>query len=207
MAVDVGLFVSLLFVVVVEIGGIARSLDLERISEEKLPPFFVGLFFLLDTSSRQRRVSIPQLGRFNFLHGANLAIVFIGFGLVTSTTSGTTGLLIALVTFVVWALIPLLEVDEYEAILVDGYRPVSYYHHVFLVSVAALFVSGYDALWATALAPLLPAVLRPVVLGGVSVALYYAMLFGFLAHLERELDRVDSPRLPDALTRTDVESG
>mgnify|MGYP007091090703 CR=1 FL=1 len=104
MTVDIGLFVSLLFVVVIEIGGIARSLDLERISEEKLPPFFIGLFYLLDTGSQQQQVTIPQLGRFNFLHGANLAILFIGYALVTETTTGLTGFLISLVTFVVWAL-------------------------------------------------------------------------------------------------------
>ncbi len=201
--VDIELFVSLLFVVIIEIGAIARSLDLERISEEKLPPFFIGVFYLLDTSARQQQVSVPQLGRFNFLHGANLAILFLGFVLVTETTEGLTGLLIALITVIVWALLPLLEVDEYEAILIDGYRPVSYYHHVLTVLLAAGVIYGYDTLWTVL--PLVPpaGMFKYLPLVVACLILYYIMLFGFLTHLERELDRTDTDRLPNKITLTD----
>lgn len=202
MTVDIGLFVSLLFVVVIEIGGIARSLDLERISEEKLPPFFIGLFYLLDTGSQQQQVTIPQLGRFNFLHGANLAILFIGYALVTETTTGLTGFLISLVTFVVWALIPLLEVDEYEEILIDGYRPVSYYHHVLVVSVSAILMYSYDSVWEFIVGTSVPQLAKNGILIVICVSLYYVMLFGFLKNLERELDRIDSEKLPDKVTQT-----
>ncbi|NHN40972.1 hypothetical protein G9C85_04885 [Halorubellus sp. JP-L1] len=202
MAVDISLFVSLLFVVVVEIGGIARSLDLETISEQKLPPFFVGLFFLLDTGS-QDAVGVPQLGRFNFLHGANLGILMLGFVLVSTSLTGLTRLLVSIITFVIWALLPLLEVDEYEAILIDGYRPVSYYHHAIVSLATALLIYEYDSLW-SALAPATaPSILQPAGLLVVCIAGYYVMLFGFLKHLERELDREDTGRLPDRLTRTD----
>ncbi len=201
--VNIELFVSLLFVVIVEIGAIARSLDLERIAEQKLPPFFIGVFYLLDTGSSQQTVSIPQLGRFNFLHGANLAILFVGFVLVTETTTGLTGVLIALVTVIVWALLPLLEVDEYEEILIDGYRPVSYYHHVIVVLVAAVMIYSYDSLWALLPIATSNSWLRYIPLIILCLILYYIMLFGFLKHLERELDRTDTDRLPDKITRTD----
>lgn len=202
MIANIELFVSLLFVVIVEISAIARSLDLERISEEKLPPFFIGLFYLLDTKSTEQTVSVPQLGRFNFLHGANLAILFLGYVLVAETVNGIAGVLILLVTFVVWALLPLLEVDEYEEILVDGYRPVSYYHHVVVVAVAALLVYFYDALWQMIAPASAPSTLRVGLLAVFCVGLYYVMLFGFLKHLERELDRRDTNRLPNKITRT-----
>lgn len=202
MAVDISLFVSLLFVVVIEIGAIARSLDLERISDQKLPPFFIGLFYLLDTGSQQR-VRIPQLGRFNFLHGANLAILMVGFVLVTETITGTTGVLVSVITVIVWALLPLLEVDEYEEILIDGYRPVSYYHHVAVVAVTSLLIYFYDRLW-NGLAPAgAPNALQGAVLVVLCAGLYYLMLFGFLTHLERELDRQDTDRMPNRITRTD----
>ena len=200
MAVDISLFVSLLFVVIVEIATVARELDLERISKDKLPPFFVGLFYLLDSGSQQQ-VTIPQLGRFNFLHGANLAMIILGFVLVTDTTSGRTGALIALVTFVVWALVPLLEVDEYEEIVADGYRPVSYYHHVFVTALTALFIYFYEPGWTLLAAGTLPAIARvPIFVAGCLLG-YYVSLLWFLKHLERELDRTDTGRLPDRLTQ------
>lgn len=202
MAIDIGLFVSLLFVVVIEISAIARSLDLERICEEKLPPFFIGLFYLLDTGSSQQKVSIPQLGRFNFIHGANLAILFLGFALVVENTSGITGLLISLVTFVVWALLPLLEIDEYEQILIDGYRPVSYYHHVLMIVIASLMIFSYDMIWSV-IPYSVPTLVENLLLFAICVLLYYIMLFGFLKHLERELDRKDTDRLPNKITQTD----
>lgn len=204
MTVNIELFVSLLFVVIVEIGAIARSLDLERISEQKLPPFFIGLFYLLDTGSDQQTVSIPQLGRFNFLHGANLAILFLGFVLVTETTSGLTGFLISLVTVIVWGLLPLLEVDEYEEILIDGYRPVSYYYHVCVVVIAAVVVYSYEFIWSVLVPQTVPPFVQSLSLAVVCLLLYYSMLFGFLKHLERELDRTDTDRLPNKVTRTDA---
>lgn len=202
---SIEIFVSLLFVVVIEIGGIARSLDLERISEEKLPPFFIGLFYLLDTGSRQQRVSMPQLGRFNFLHGANLAILFLGFVLVTETTSGLTGLLISLITFIVWALIPLLEVEEYEEILIDGLRPVSYYHHVLLVTLSAVLIYSYEGAW-NFFVGLPSQLVKYGILAVLCIALYYVMLFGFLRNLERELDRTDAKNLPNKITKTQPQS-
>jgi hypothetical protein len=202
MAVDISLFVSLLFVVVIEIGAIARSLDLERIADQKLPPFFIGLFYLLDTGSQQT-VSVPQLGRFNFLHGANLAILMVGFVLVTETVTGITGLLVSVITVIVWALLPLLEVDEYEEILIDGFRPVSYYHHVLVVAATALVIYSYDGLWRRFAPASAPQHLEAVGLFVVCVPLYYVMLLGFLKHLERELDRRDTDRLPRRISRTD----
>ena len=203
--VSFGWFISFLFLVVIEIGGVARSLDLERISEQKLPPFFIGLFYLLDTGSQQQQVTIPQLGRFNFLHGANLAIIFLGYVLVTETTAGSTGILFSLITYVVWAILPLLEVDEYEDILIDGFRPVSYYHHVLVVSATAIYIYFYDSLWAAVDVGLRSPVLKDGFLIVSCIALYYLMLFGFLKELERELDRIDNGKLPDKVTRTDPE--
>jgi hypothetical protein len=203
--VSFGWFISFLFLVVIEIGGVARTLDLERISEQKLPPFFIGLFYLLDTGSQQQQVTIPQLGRFNFLHGANLAIIFLGYVLVTETTTGSTGILFSLITYVVWAIIPLLEVDEYEDILIDGFRPVSYYHHVLVVSATAIYIYFYEYIWEVIEIDVGFPLLKDAVLIVSCIFLYYIMLFGFLSELERELDRIDNEKLPDKITRTDPE--
>jgi|GEM_PF-3176357 len=203
--VSFGWFISFLFLVVIEIGGVARSLDLERISEQKLPPFFIGLFYFLDTGSQQQQVTIPQLGRFNFLHGANIAIIFLGYVLVTETTTGSTGILFSLITYVVWAILPLLEVDEYEDILIDGFRPVSYYHHVLVVSAAAIYIYFYDYIWSAIEIEGFTPVFKDVFLIISCIILYYLMLFGFLKELERELDRIDNKKLPDKITKTDPE--
>jgi hypothetical protein len=117
-------------------------------------------------------------------------------------TAGRSGLLIALVTFVIWALLPLLEIDEYEEILIDGFRPVSYYHHVLVVVLASLWIYSFEPLWSM-IPYAAPAFAKQVVFLGVCIALYYTMLFGFLKHLERELDRIDSDRLPNKITLTD----
>lgn len=198
--VSFGWFISFLFLVVIEIGGVARALDLEEIAEQELPPFFIGLFYLLDSGSQQR-VQIPQLGRFNFLHGANLAIIFLGYVLVTDTTTGSTGALFSLITFIVWALLPLLEVDEYENVLRDGLRPVSYYYHVIVVTVTSVFVFAYDDIWATLVGTAPYPWAKQAVLVVVCLCLYYVMLFEFLKQLERELNRGDNERLPDRITR------
>lgn len=179
------LFIPLLFLVVTEISAIARDLDLKSIASDELPPFWIGLFYALD-SAPDGRVDIPQLGRFNFIHGANLAIITLGFVLVTATTDGFSGQVVALLTWIVWVMLPVLEVDEYEAILETG-RPVSFYHHFAVSTVAALFAYFYDdALRALSVSR--TAVTTAAFAAGL-VALYYAALYGFLALLKRELDR------------------
>jgi hypothetical protein len=179
------LFIPLLFLVIMEISAIARDLDLRRIADEELPPFFVGLFYFLD-SGPQERVGIPQLGRFNFIHGANLAIITLGFVLVSETTTGFSGHVVALLTWIVWALLPVFEVDEYEEILAAG-RPLSFYHHAALSTVGAAFLYSFESLrGVVGLPPGLPSTVA-VVVG--SLVVYYAALYGFLALLEGELER------------------
>lgn len=179
------IFIPLLFLVVTEIGAIARNLPLKRIADEELPPFWIGVFYWLHSDPNER-VRIPQLGRFNFIHGANLAIITLGFILVTDTTSGFTGHVVALLTWIVWMMLPIFEVDEYEAILETG-RPVSFYFHVLVGSANALFIYFFDGVLDAFSVPSSTATAVAFFIG--NVVLYYASLYGFLVLLKQELDK------------------
>lgn len=179
------LFIPLLFLLITEISSIARDLDLEKIASDELPPFWVGLFYFLYSDPRER-ITIPQLGRFNFIHGANLAIITLGFVLVTETTGGFSGDVIALLTWIVWVMLPVFEVDEYEAILETG-RPISYYIHFAVSTVAGLFIYSYDGVL-NAISVTRTFVTTATFTVGV-IVLYYAALYGFLVFLKRELDQ------------------
>lgn len=187
----ISLFVPVLVLVVVEISQAAREYDLVRIARRKQEPFFYSLFYALHQSS-QRLVPIPQLGPFNFVHGMNLGILYLGFATTVTVSSGTTELITCLILWVVWVFFPVLEVDEYVHIMDDPrVGPRSFLFHSVISTIAAIFLFSVASMipastptWnqAVGLAPF--AVL--------AIFVFYADLWGFLVLLEEELETSSS---------------
>lgn len=189
-SVTVSIFVPLLVLVVVEISQSAREFELQRIARRKQEPFFYGTVFALDRLP-QEYIPTPQLGPFNFIHGMNLGILYLGFTLTVTTATGRIRILTGLVLFVFWLLFPMIEVDEYVLIMDDPETsPMSFlYHSVLTTLVAAvIFLFGGNVRLPTELGNIQPGfVVFVLVVGG----LYYACLIGYLDLLESELERAD----------------
>ena len=183
----VSIFVPVLVLVVIEISQTARDFDLVEIAKKKQEPFFYGVFYLLD-SSEQGYVRIPQLGPFNFIHGMNLGILFLGYLLVVTTSSGSTRVITALIVWLFWVLFPILEVAEYVELMdTSDSEPFSFLFHAIMTTVAAAVIFGYGIgieRWI---------ILNLFSIGGfvlLVLAIFYTSLFGYLSLLERELEAV-----------------
>lgn len=186
----VSVFVPLLILVIIEISQVAREFDLQEIAKRKQEPFFYSVFYLLDRSS-QDRISIPQLGPFNFVHGMNLGILFLGYTVTLSTSTGRIQILTGLVVFLFWVLFPMVEVNEYVRIMDDpNVQPVSFLYHSILTTIAAAII-----LASIRMLDVLGMVDEPIFLVGwiaLIVLLYYGSLLGFLNRLELELETTES---------------
>jgi len=186
----VSIFVPVLVLVIVEISQAAREFDLLAIARSKQEPFFYSVFYLLDQSS-QELISIPQLGPFNFIHGINLGIIYLGYTLTITTSTGTVQLITGLFVYLFWVLFPMIEVNEYVAIMDDpDIGPLSFLYHSIFTTIAAGFIYIYGNIINE------PAELlrNQLEFGGfvfICILLYYTSLMGFLILLERELESTD----------------
>ncbi|ELZ96031.1 hypothetical protein C440_05557 [Haloferax mucosum ATCC BAA-1512] len=123
MAVDSGsLVLPLIVLVIVELSGVARDVDLKKAVLSDYPPI---LFSFLDGGME----IIPRFGRFNFIHGMNTTLILFGVLLLSGDTLGL-ALLSSMILFVVWVALPLLEVKEYDDILATGTSPTSIHWHL-----------------------------------------------------------------------------
>ena len=78
MAETISVFVPLLFLVVTELSSIAREIELkEMCGEEEAEPFILGLFPEFK-EALGGLLTVPQLGHFNFIHGANFLLLALG---------------------------------------------------------------------------------------------------------------------------------
>lgn len=187
---SISIFVPLLVLIIVEISQVAREFDLVAIAEKKQEPFFYSVFYLLDQSS-QDIIKIPQLGPFNFIHGMNLAILYLGFTLIVTSSGGSRQVIIALIVWLFWVLVPVLEVKEYVIIMDDpNVGPISFLYHSIVTTIAAIgiFMFG-DAVITSSQGWVLQQPLVLYILG--VVVLFYADLIGFLTLLEGELERAE----------------
>lgn len=188
----VSLFVPVLVLVVVEISQAAREYDLLRIARRKQEPFFYSLFFALHRSSQQL-VPIPQLGPFNFVHGMNLGILYLGFATTVTVGRGTTELITCLILWIVWVFFPVLEVDAYVEIMDDPrIGPRSFLFHSVVSTIAALYL-----FYVASLIPPAPTWDQGVAVApfiAVAVLVFYVDLWGFLVLLEDELETATALR-------------
>lgn len=121
-------FVPLVFTVVAQLGALARSAGSGGETLRGRPPV------LLPDGSRL----VPALGRMNVLHAVNVALLANAFVLVRALDDGLLQGVLTLLVAVVWAALPLVEVDEYGDVLDAGCYPTSlYYHAITTLSVVA----------------------------------------------------------------------
>jgi uncharacterized membrane protein len=184
---SISVFVPVLVLVIVEISQAAREFDLREIAHTKQEPFFYSLFYLLDQSS-QDRIRIPQLGPFNFIHGMNLGVLFLGYSLTITTSQGSMRIITGVIVWLFWVLFPILEVNEYVEIMENPeVGPVSFLYHSVVTTIAAgiiyFFAVVLDIISQTDTN--LQLFVSFVLL---TIFLYYVDLLGFLNLLERELE-------------------
>lgn len=186
----VSIFVPVLVLVIIEISQAAREFDLRGIANSKQEPFFYSVFYVLDQSS-QEMIRIPQLGPFNFVHGMNLGILYLGFTLTITTSTGNVRTITGLIVYLFWVLFPMIEVNEYVSIMDDPEKgPVSFLFHSVMTTIAAGIIFVYGGI-INEPTELLPSQLELGVFVLVLVIVYYASLIGFLSLLEGELESTE----------------
>jgi hypothetical protein len=127
----------LLFLVVLELSSIARKIDLSDVVEEEH-----GFLLFPDSEMLEGK---PKLGRFNFIHGANT--ILLSFGLILIVNSGSEiSVLLGVLTWVIWVLLPVVEVEDYGALLARNISYSSLQLHIISVTVASGYIAGYDAI-------------------------------------------------------------
>lgn len=135
------LVVPLLFLVVLKLCDIAREINLEKTQGNA--PWDVPLW-----SNYGWGASLPSLGRFNYIHFINYFLLLSAFYFtLASLESGTIRTMLLVFILLIWALLPIFEVQEYDNIppKVDGEWPSSFRHHylyVFFVMLSILVIYG-----------------------------------------------------------------
>lgn len=138
MAETVSVFVPLLFLVVTELSSIAREINLKNSINRK--PLVLG-FAPEFVEELNEFLTVPKLGHFNFIHGANFVLLSLGMFMVVILSDSIITYILATMIWIVWALLPIFEVSEYESILDNG-KPFSFVIHVFLTTICAGFIVG-----------------------------------------------------------------
>lgn len=123
------LVVPLLFLVVLKLCDIAREIDLKKTHGNA--PWDVLMWSSYGWGAR-----LPSLGRFNFIHFINFFLLLYAFHFTyNNLNSGNTRLMLLVFIVLIWGLLPILEVQEYDDIPPekDGDWPASFRHHFFYV--------------------------------------------------------------------------
>ncbi|GGM50632.1 hypothetical protein [Haloarcula argentinensis] len=135
MATDLNsLLLPIILLVVVELSGVAREVDLEEAVVKDYPPIFLP--------SEEFSI-IPHFGRFNFIHGLNTTLILFGV-LLLSGPNSQLPVISALILSVVWIALPVLEVEEYDDILLEGESATSIHWHTGGGIIAITYAVMYD---------------------------------------------------------------
>ena len=120
MATDIGsLTLPIIVLVVVELSSVAREVSLEEAVVNQYPP----LIF------QKENILLPNLGRFNFIHGMNASLLIFGV-YILSANSFRLAIISSLILFIVWVALPMLEIDEYDDILAERESIRSVHWHI-----------------------------------------------------------------------------
>lgn len=128
------LILPILVLIVVELSSIAREVDLKKAVNNDHPPL------LLPNSTG---AIIPNLGRFNFIHGFNTTLILFG---VFSLSHPRVDLpfISSLILFVLWAALPMLEVDEYDDLLEASVPIRSVHWHIVSGAIAIPYIAIFQ---------------------------------------------------------------
>lgn len=136
----------LLFLVVTQLAQVGRKVDLQAALAEGRNPLGVPI---LDSIP-----GVPPLGQFNFIHGVNLVQLTIGLILVTTINNGVLRDGLTVLTWSMFVILPVLEVNTYDSILswqttpialpVTGWPFYSFHAHLILSTVLTSYIVLMD---------------------------------------------------------------
>lgn len=132
----IGLFVPVLFLVVMEISKLTREIDLTEALENDRSPLLLGEL----SKNFPKFLQVPPFGRFNFLHGANVLLLCFGLFLVVENASGATEAVLVAMIWFVWVLLPLFEVSGYEDVLDRNQHSFSFFIHAGASTAVVVYV-------------------------------------------------------------------
>jgi len=167
--------IPLTLLVILELASVARDIDLlELLKQDPKPIIGLPLSPLVD---------IPPLGRFNLIHALNTVILFYleyfvltGIGPSSPRTSIDIALTSVIIIWLVWVVLPLLEVEEYDSILRYTERPRSLYLHAITATGAVVLVSIWGSPYS-----------HPDLVEGAAISFLVLNILSFLMTLGDEL--------------------
>lgn len=115
----VAITVPLLFLLITQFSSIARDMELAEVAGKQPSPLVFPFLDELSIPMCGEVDFFPAFGRFNFLHGINTVIVGLVLLLAVNLLSGTLKWVIVTIAFLVWLILPTLEVEEYDKRLND----------------------------------------------------------------------------------------
>lgn len=136
---------------------------------------------------------IPDLGRFMFIHTANSILLLLGLLFSSTLLSGSFRQISVIITVLVWFILPVFELDEYDMMLSEDIVVYSFPVHVLNVIILAVAVLGIGQSYRIQI-PIINNILE-IPYGGWLAYLFAGFLFVFglwifASTLERELRRV-----------------
>jgi hypothetical protein len=182
--------IPILFIVVLEIAGKARDVDLVRTlpdhrtrprvgwsrKAEKIATRLPGF----DTGQH-----IPRFGHFGTLHAVSLTLLLYGAGLVGYALNGATRNVLALSIAVMIGLLPIVSIEEYEDIDVTSRAPNSTrVHFAMLIPVTTSMLVGQAYAVGLPLWAVIPTGLVTVLSPTVLILMYFTVT------LQRELQQL-----------------
>lgn len=138
-------FVPLMITIVIQLSTLAREIADEPQGLTDFPPLFVPDQVRKDS---QLGEWLPNLGRLNYLHATNMAILGLSFVLISALPPQPIKNIAGLLVIIVWLQLPLLEVDEYDKIrdgMNNGYPRSLYFHIGTTLLLIAAIVGPFDS--------------------------------------------------------------
>jgi hypothetical protein len=185
--------IPILFVVVNQLAGVGRELDLQAALSEERNPLGIPILDWIPW--------VPSLGQFNFIHAANLSILTVSLILAAVLSSGWIKLGLMLSTWFMLVVLPVLEINCYDKIVKLEKAPYTlpksnlpwYSFHVNLTLSTALtmVVVGFATVHENGQRPFKFIETHPSVLSIIGVIAFAYMIF--LKVLEEELRLIVSP--------------
>lgn len=115
---SVVVFISLVLFVVGQLCQVTRSMNLRRLALDQRNPIVLLKWF-----------RIPNLGRFAFFHYINSTILSLSVLLVIYWADGVIGSILNVLAVLIFVLLPIMEVDEYDQLLDSTDLPTSLQFH------------------------------------------------------------------------------
>ncbi|MFP9191136.1 hypothetical protein ACLI4Q_05660 [Natrialbaceae archaeon A-CW1-1] len=136
---QVGIFVPLVLLLVAEFSSIAREIDLKKAVKEE----WNTLGYAVERNSKYLSKIDPKMGRFPTIHNLNSLLILgtILLLVLSPEFSTISQILVALLIFT-YALLPVLEIEDYDLLLREGQSIQSMYVQFFLTIIILLGIGA-----------------------------------------------------------------